>query len=102
MSDVQRAMIDLNVYGKRAKAARILAGCETVKDGADLVRRLTGIRLSDRTLYALERGMQMPTVEHYFALTVAYEPPGGLRYWEPALGDAVTEYIAHRIRSGSD
>lgn len=101
MNDEIRPLIDLKEFGKRLKAARILAGHETVKTGAAHLRERTGITISDRTVYSLERGEHMPTVEQYFAILIAYAPPGFLSYWEPCYSEPVLDLIRRRIDNGT-
>lgn len=89
MDDAIRPLVDLDEFGKRTKAARILSGCDSVKSGADYLRRTMGIRISDRTLYSLERGQTMPTVEQFLAITWGYRPPGYTGFFVPCFRDDI-------------
>jgi hypothetical protein len=95
-----RPIFDGVVYGRLLRAARIIAGFDTVKDCLAHIHERTGLALSERTLYAIERGEQTPTVEQYFAFAIACQPPGGLAYWESAFNDQVRGEFSRRIQGG--
>lgn len=97
MSDEQGQLVDRREYGRRARAARIIAGFDSVKDAVDAVEQRTGVRISARQMYAIERGEVPLQIDWYFALSMAYEPPGGLAYWEPCMSDQLREMIYRRI-----
>lgn len=82
-------LIDLVVFGRLVRAARIIAGFESVKAAADAVRERTGITISDRTLYAIERGEQEPTITQLVAFAMAFNPPGGQVFFAQAYRDDV-------------
>lgn len=90
-------MIDLKEYGRRARAARILAGCDAVKDAVALIEETSGIPITARQLYAIERGEVPLLMEWFFAISMTYNPPGGLLYWEPCYTDEVRALIRQRI-----
>jgi hypothetical protein len=93
-------LIDLAEYGRRVRAARILARCDSLSQASERVEEATGVKMSGRTLGALERGDQGPTVEQYFAITLAFRPPGGLAFWEPAMVPEVGALVEERIVDG--
>lgn len=81
------ALVNLEEYGRRLRAARILAGCERVRDLIELIEQETEVKMSERTLYAIEKGKQMPTVEQYLALLVTLRPPNGAHFFNPAWSE---------------
>jgi len=78
-------IIDLATFGRRLRAARILAGFDTVAPALEHIRQSTGLPMTERTLGALERGDQMPTLEQFVAVQFAFRPPGGAPYWWTCL-----------------
>lgn len=78
------AVIDLDELGRRVRAARTLAGMDTVRDVGEKMRR-GGVKISERTLYAIERGEQEPTTTTMLALVLCLDPPGGYAFFAPAL-----------------
>lgn len=79
-------MAQRDVLGRRISAARALAGYTTMADLGAALRR-EGVKVADRTLYALERGEQPITWELVIALVVVLEPPGGERFFWPAVSE---------------
>lgn len=55
-------IFDRHTYGRLARAARIIAGHDRVEDAAVAITERTGLDLSSRTLYAIERGEQEPSI----------------------------------------
>lgn len=100
MADIESPLFNTDEFGRRCKAARILAGCRNVSDAVELLAQ-HGVQISTRALYALERGQTVPSVPLYFAMTVAYDPPGGLAYWEPAFSTDAIEFIHRRLADGT-
>lgn len=87
-------LIDLAVFGRHLRAARILAGYETVHAAAHHISEVAGISLSERSLGAMERGEQMPSMEQFVAISLALKPPGGGTYWLAMLrADLVAAWI---------
>lgn len=82
-------LIDLIELGKRVKAARVLAGHETVKAGAEFLRSSLGVQMSDRTLYSIERGTAMPNLEQVVAIIFGFRPPGYSAFFVPCLREDV-------------
>lgn len=105
MSDVLGPLVNKREYGRRVRAARILAGFDSVKDAVDAIQTRTGLKVTARQLYAIERGEAPLLLDWYFAVSMAFEPPGGLRFWEPCFTPTLLELIHRRIRdrvSGDD
>ena len=77
-------LIDPHEMGKCLRAARILAGYERV---SDLVKELDaiGVPLSARSLYAIERGQQLPHMDQFIGLAMVLKPPGGLAFFLQAI-----------------
>jgi hypothetical protein len=82
---VNGTLIDLAVFGRHLRAARILAGFDTVAAAAEHISEEAGISLSERSLGAMERGEQMPSMEQFVAIAFVLNPPGGGSYWMPML-----------------
>lgn len=102
VSDSQiEPLLDASVVGRRLRGARIVAGFDRVQDACVAIHEL-GVSLSERTLYAIERGEQLPSWEQMIALMMVYDPPGGMRYTEPALrADAQEWFRAKRAEVAS-
>lgn len=97
MPNSGRPLIDPIVVGRRLRGARIVAGHDRVSDACKAIKSVTGVSISERTLYAIERGEQLPNWEQIIALIMAFDPPGGMRYLEPALrSDSVAWFLAKR------
>lgn len=93
-------MFDPVAYGRLARAARIIAGHDRVEDAAHAIAELTGVEISARTVYAIERGEQSPSVEQYVALSLAYRPPGGPGYWDGSLSPEAQAFFRERNTHG--
>jgi hypothetical protein len=78
-------LIDLAVFGRHLRAARILAGYDNVAPAAAHITECTGVHVTERILGAIERGDQMPTLEQFLAIGYCLRPPGGGAFWAPAL-----------------
>lgn len=90
-------------FGRRAKAARVLAGCDSVKEAVDLIQSESGVHIHPRTLYAIERGEQTPTIEQFMAILIGYKPPAYGDFFVPAFREDVQRAIRpERRRSGDD
>jgi DNA-binding XRE family transcriptional regulator len=90
-------LVDPEVVGRRLRGARIVAGFDRVADSVAEVRNL-GASLSERTLYAIERGEQLPTIEQYLALVMTYDLHGGMLYLAPAFRADVAEALKRAWR----
>lgn len=93
MPNTGRPLIDAEIVGRRLRGARIVAGYDRVADACKAVVSTAGISLSERTLYAIERGEQLPNWEQIVALVMTYDPPGGMRYVEAALRPSALEWF---------
>lgn len=89
-------MIDAAVVGRRLRAARIMVGHDRVSDACREITKATGAPISERTLYAIERGEQLPTLEQLTAIVMTLDPPGGWAYLMPAYRPDVVEYLTKK------
>jgi transcriptional regulator with XRE-family HTH domain len=94
-------IFDREVFGRLLRAARIIAGYDRVEDAAAAVHDQTGVDISARTIYALERGEQEPTASQFLALAVTLRPPSGETYWASAMRPDVLAYYAEENRRGT-
>jgi len=76
-------IVDKVAFGRRLRAQRILAGFDRATEFTTLLRSQYGVDVSDRTVYAIERGEQMPHIDFLFAATVALQVPQD--YFMPAI-----------------
>jgi DNA-binding XRE family transcriptional regulator len=90
-------LVDPEVLGRRLRAARIVAGCDRVADAVAEVKEL-GVGLSERTLYAIERGEQLPSIEQYAGLVLVYGAHGGIPDLVPAFRPDVVEAMKNAWR----
>lgn len=86
-------LFDRHTFGRLLRAARIIAGHDRVEDAARAVTERTGVAMSARTLYALERGEQEPSATQYAAVTLTFAPPGGDVFWASAFSDEVRTFL---------
>lgn len=84
-------LFDCVVFGRRLRAARVLAGFDRVSQLTQVLRSRYGIDVSDRTIYAIERGEQMPHIDFYLGVQAALEIP--MDYFQPAVRHDVIETI---------
>lgn len=91
-------IFDRHTFGRLLRAARIIAGFDRVEDVPPAILERTGVEISARTVYALERGEQEPTASQFLALTVTLRPPAGETYWSSAMRDDVLAYYAEQRR----
>ncbi|HAM24577.1 MAG TPA: hypothetical protein DCM51_03345 [Actinobacteria bacterium] len=87
-------IIDLVTFGRRLRAARIIAGYDRVNDLTAILRGRYGVDVSDRTVYAIERGEQMPHLDLFLAVVAILDPPGD--HFLPAYRSDVAQLIASR------
>lgn len=78
-------LIDPALLGRRLRGARIIAGYDRVADACRAVKQDSDVAISERTLYAIERGEQLPSFEQIAALMMTYDPPGAWSYVHPAM-----------------
>lgn len=67
-----------------------MAGYERVTDAAKALRD-AGVKMSDRTLYAIERAEHVLTVSEYLGILVVYAPPSGGQFFLPCFRQDVQE-----------
>lgn len=89
MSDEQAPLIDTREFGRRAKAARILAGYDSVKDAVFALQDRMGVAISPRQMYAIERGDHMPSVDQFLAIIWGYRPPGFTAFFSTAFREDI-------------
>lgn len=95
------AVFDDAELGHRLRSARYLAGYATVHELNDALDKRFGVRFSQRSVYAVERGDQKPSAEMLFALAMLYDPPGGLAFFSRAVDErdrAAFENLCHPPR----
>ena len=68
-------IIDMAVFGRYLRSLRMRQGFETGRDFVEVLRRDYGVDVSERTLYAIERGEQMPRLD--------FVARGARRAWTP-------------------
>ncbi|MBI5230561.1 MAG: helix-turn-helix transcriptional regulator [Coriobacteriales bacterium] len=62
--------VSLTAFGRRLKAARAIAGYDRMTDLASAIEAACGTSISARSLYAIERGEQMPSYEQLVCIIV--------------------------------
>ena len=81
-------IIDMTVFGRYLRSLRMRQGLETGRAFVEVLRRDYGVDISERTLYAMERGEQMPRLDFVIAALAALDVD--LAYFYPAVrGDVV-------------
>lgn len=82
------SIMDKVIFGRRLRALRIVEGYDRAEDFCNLLNSRFGIDISPRSLYAIERGEQMPHFDLVIASIVALKPTPD--YFAPAFrADAV-------------
>lgn len=84
-------IVDTVVFGRRLRAQRIVMGYDRVSQLTHVLRSRYGIDVSDRTLYAIERGEQMPHLDIVLGVIAALECPSG--YFDPAIRSDVVGHL---------
>ena len=82
-------IVDRVMFGRRLRAQRVLMGFDRVGQLTHVLRSRYGIDVSDRTIYAIERGEQMPHFDFYVGVCAALDVPPG--YFSPAIRHDVAE-----------
>lgn len=77
------SVVDASTFGRRLRALRVLHGFDRATDFVTVLRGRYGIDISDRTLYAIERGEQMPQLDFTLACVAILTPP--LNYFQPCI-----------------
>lgn len=93
MATTNGGLIDAKVMGRLLRGARIIAGFDNVAEAARTIRETTGVHVTDRTLYAVERGEQMASYELVLAIALVYRPPGGTTFLDRAYKPEILEVI---------
>lgn len=91
-------LVDRVQMGRLFRAARILAGHDRVEDAVRAVKAATGLQVSSRTWYALERGEQPVTMDQMLAAAITFRPPTGVGFFRDAVRDDVKKYLAEMER----
>jgi transcriptional regulator with XRE-family HTH domain len=86
-----KPVLDPKVFGRDLRSLRIRRGYDRAPDFTGLLRHKYGVEVSDRTLYAIERGEQMPRLDFYLAALAALEAETG--YFKPAVRADVAERL---------
>ena len=76
-------IIDMAVFGRYLRSLRMRQGFETGRAFVEVLRRDYGVDISERTLYAIERGEQMPRLDFVIAAIAALD--ADLAYFYPAV-----------------
>lgn len=84
-------IIDLVSFGRRLRAQRVLQGFDRVQQLTSILRSRYGVDVSDRTVYAIERGEQMPHWDFVVGVIAALECP--FMYFAPAIRHDVWEIL---------
>lgn len=85
-------IIDRVQFGRRLRAARIMHGFDRMSDFAALLRSRYGVDVSDRTVYAIERGEQMAHMDFFLAACHLLQCP--FEYFAPTFRHDVSEGLA--------
>lgn len=86
-------LVDKEVLGRLIRAARIAAGYESVADAATAIRNNVGDGMSDRTLYAIERGEQSVTLDQFMAILMTFNAPSGPFFYFNAYRQDLQEFL---------
>lgn len=86
-----REVVDRRTFGRRLRALRVLHGFDRASDFTSVMRSRYGVDVSDRSLYAIERGEQMPCLDFTLAAVAILQPP--LNYFAPAIRRDVFEAL---------
>ena len=84
-------IMDTAVFGRYLRSLRTRQGFETGREFVDLLRSKYGVDASDRTLYAIERGEQMPRLDFVVAALAALD--ADLAYFYPAVRSDVVKRL---------
>ena len=87
-------VIDLVLFGKYLKGLRVRQGYEPADSLAADIESRCGVSVSTRTIYAIERGEQLPRLDVLLALLVVLEED--LTYFYPAFSDRIVAKLKRR------
>lgn len=82
-------IVDTVAFGRRLRALRVLNGFDRMEDFAQQLRSRYGVDVSARTVYAIERGEQMPHLDLVMASSAMLSAP--VDYFAPAIRPDVIE-----------
>ena len=90
--------IDLASLGRQLRAARAIAGYDRMTDLAATIEQTTGVSISARTLYAIERGEQMPSLEQTICILAALPEAEQRPFIEATIREDLRErlWFAHK------
>lgn len=89
-------VIDLVVFGRRLRALRVIEGYDRVDELVTVLRSRYGVDVSARTVYAIERGEQMPHLDFFIACLAIFNQP--YDYFWPAVRYEVIEEIKSKAK----
>lgn len=94
--DVQggQPVIDLACFGKYLKGLRVRQGYEPADKLEETLRTEQGVDVSKRTIYAIERGEQLPRLDLLLALLVVLDER--IDYFYPAFRDDIVARLRER------
>lgn len=81
----ENSVIDWEAYGVLLKAARLAHGYTRGKKLVDAVEERTGMRISERTVYALEDATRAPSADIFLALQQVLPELGDPEFMRPAF-----------------
>jgi DNA-binding XRE family transcriptional regulator len=84
-------IVDRVAFGRRLRARRVLEGYDRVGQLTHILRSRYGVDVSDRTIYAIERGEQMPHLDFVLAVVAALKTP--LHYFAPVIRSDVWQAL---------
>ena len=64
------ALLDRRQLGRLIRGHRYMLGMDNGQDFVERMEKDTGVSLSDRSLYAYERGTRTPTIDTWMALAI--------------------------------
>lgn len=92
-------IVDKVVFGRRLRALRIMSGYDRVTDFSSALRSRYGVDVSDRTVYAIERGEQMCHID--FKLAVMHLCEARWDWFHPAYRSDIAERVSQMWGGGS-
>lgn len=81
----ENGVVDWQQYGVLLKAARLANGFTRGKALCDAVLQATGMRISERTVYALEDASRAPSADIFLALQQVLPELRDPEYMKPAF-----------------
>jgi transcriptional regulator with XRE-family HTH domain len=79
--------------GRRLRAARTIAGFDRMTDFATAIAETTGVSISARSLYAMERGEQMPSFEQMICILAALPASEQLLAFDLAIKPDIRRHL---------